>query len=1106
MTPAKLLGLLLVVFYIVALEVLAVLDIRSVFEHRVLLPILNTLFAGFVPIAVAYVAGKAYVKGGSATFLFMGCGMLSFGLCAIWAGWLIQFSDGANLNVTVYNTGAFCGSLFHAVGAMLGLIGTGYSGNIRRRTLRVVAAYVGVTVFVTCFSLAAVRGLVPPFFIQGVGPTELRQAILGSSVLLYCVSSLFLMLHYIRRNSDFTYWYSLCLAMTAMGLFAFFIQKSVGCPIGWLGRSANYVGAIFALGAILGAWRDARVKGVSLETFVGDGFAGGEASYWRGLLPVLPIPMFLILFVILVSLDLRTVFDPPGGLAALNAVFLWMLPLMVVYFATKGYLQGGLLTLLMLGSGTLTFGLGSLSSGWVMALEGGGPNATVTVLNLSALASATFHLLGGLFVLIGVQPKQRVAYKKLIVILSYLCITVVLALLTIVVLKNLTPVFFVQGQGATPLRQAIMGTAVALFIVAGLLFMSLYLFSRAKLLYWYTLALFLIATGLICYLFANSIGSPITWLGRIALYLSGIYLFMAVTSAARELRVRGESLERGIANFFRHHLESLIEERTLQLSRAKEELQAAHSELERANAELELRVEERTAELRSANEKLFLEIEHRKRAEEERLSAAKEFEDLYNNAPCGYHSLDSKGVFVRINDMELSWLGYTREEIIGTKRFQDLITLESLKRFEENYPRFMERGSVKDQEFDVLRKDGIILPVLLSATAVTDSSGKFVMSRSTMFDITERKRVEESLRESENRYRQMFQNNQAVKLLIDPESSDILDANQAASEFYGYELDRMNQMKITDINVLPPEKVIQEMSEAYAEQKNYFQFQHRLASGEMRYVEVYSSPIDLHGKRLLYSIIHDITDRHRAQEDLIRSNQDLEKFAYVASHDLQEPLRNVASCLQLLEKKYKNNLDADADKYIHYAVESAVRMKALILDLLVYSRVATTGKPPRRIDCEKVLDRTVENLRSSISEAGAVITHDPLPAIFGDDTQLLQVFQNLVANAIKFRGDAPPQIHVSGVKNKNEWIFSVKDNGIGIESQHLDRIFVIFQRLHKKSQYDGTGMGLAIVKKIVERHGGRVWAESEPRAGTIFYFTIPAIPDRGIQANGLSKK
>ena len=276
-------------------------------------------------------------------------------------------------------------------------------------------------------------------------------------------------------------------------------------------------------------------------------------------------------------------------------------------------------------------------------------------------------------------------------------------------------------------------------------------------------------------------------------------------------------------------------------------------------------------------------------------------------------------------------------------------------------------------------------------------------------------------------------------------------------------------------------------------------------------------PIEVDGKHFGRLWHHrDITDRKRAEDELKkahddlelrikertkelqlsnteleRSNADLQQFAYVASHDLQEPLRNVATCLQLLEKDYKSKLDANADQYINYAVDSAVRMKDLIQGLLAYSRIATRGNPMERTDCERTLDRAVTNLSFSITETGAVITHDPLPTVLADDTQLLQVFQNLIQNAVKFRRDEPPQIHISAAPNKNECIFSVKDNGIGIESRHLDRIFVIFQRLHKRSQYEGTGMGLAIVKKVVERHGGRVWAESEPEMGTTFYFTIP---------------
>jgi len=268
--------------------------------------------------------------------------------------------------------------------------------------------------------------------------------------------------------------------------------------------------------------------------------------------------------------------------------------------------------------------------------------------------------------------------------------------------------------------------------------------------------------------------------------------------------------------------------------------------------------------------------------------------------------------------------------------------------------------------------------------------------------------------------------------------------------------------------------------------------------------DIYDFPFfDTDGSFQILEMGIDITERKQAENalqetlgELTRSNEDLQQFAYVASHDLQEPLRNVASCLQLLEKEYKNKLDADADQYIQYAVESSVRMKALIQDLLAYSRITTKGKGPERVECEKIFDRTMMNLGLAIAETGAVVTHDPLPIIYGDDTQLLQMFQNLIGNAIKFRRDEAPRIHLSAAKDKNEWVLSVKDNGIGIEAQHLERIFAIFQRLHKRSEYQGTGMGLAIVKKIVERHRGRIWVESQPGVGTSFYFTIP---EKGLQ-------
>jgi signal transduction histidine kinase len=225
--------------------------------------------------------------------------------------------------------------------------------------------------------------------------------------------------------------------------------------------------------------------------------------------------------------------------------------------------------------------------------------------------------------------------------------------------------------------------------------------------------------------------------------------------------------------------------------------------------------------------------------------------------------------------------------------------------------------------------------------------------------------------------------------------------------------------------------------------------------------------------------------------DLAASNRDLQQFAYVASHDLQEPLRMVASYVQLLERRYSGRLDEEADKFIRYAVDGAVRMQRLINDLLAYSRITTQERKSGPVDCECILQETLLNLQPAIQESRAIVSHDPLPTVQADGVQLTQLFQNLIGNAIKYRGADDPRVHLSVRRNGAEWRFCVRDNGVGIDPQFAERIFVIFQRLHSEKTHPGTGIGLAVCKRIVERHGGRIWVESEPGQGARFYFTLP---------------
>jgi PAS domain S-box-containing protein len=266
-----------------------------------------------------------------------------------------------------------------------------------------------------------------------------------------------------------------------------------------------------------------------------------------------------------------------------------------------------------------------------------------------------------------------------------------------------------------------------------------------------------------------------------------------------------------------------------------------------------------------------------------------------------------------------------------------------------------------------------------------------------------------------------------------------------------------------------------------------------------RNYDVFDFPFtDTDGSLLILEMGIDITERKQAENalnrtlaDLQRSNADLEHFAHVASHDLQEPLRSVATALQMLQEKNKGRLGAQSDQLIDYAVDAAKRMKALISDLLTYSRVTTRGQSFEPVIVQEVLNQSILNLAELISRNGTKITHDQMPIIKCDSTQLLQIFQNLVGNAVKFGPSESSKIHVSVEKQGSEWVFSVQDNGIGIDSKYFDRIFVIFQQLDKKGPFHGTGMGLAIVKKIVERHRGRVWVESEVGVGSKFYFTMP---------------
>ncbi|MCF7918551.1 MAG: PAS domain S-box protein [Candidatus Cloacimonetes bacterium] len=364
----------------------------------------------------------------------------------------------------------------------------------------------------------------------------------------------------------------------------------------------------------------------------------------------------------------------------------------------------------------------------------------------------------------------------------------------------------------------------------------------------------------------------------------------------------------------------------------------------------------------------------------------------------------------------------------------------------------------------------------------------------------ERDKALESLRESENKFRALFESDLIGTHFWDA-TGEITEANDEFLKIVGYTREDLTSGVLRWRDLTPPEytesdnlklKELEEKAAVTPFEKEYF---HK----DGRRVPIILGAATFPGSTVSgVAFILDITERKEAErriklfnEELQRSNKELEQFAYVASHDLQEPLRMISSYTQLLERRYGDRLDQDAKDFIGYAVDGAVRMQRLINDLLSYSRVTTRGKPFEEIDSHIILGLAIANLQQAISEAGAIVTNDDLPVIMADESQLVRVFQNIIDNAIKFHGNETPRIHVSAKEDDNEWVFSISDNGLGIDKQFHDRIFVIFQRLHGRDEYPGTGIGLAICKRIIQRQEGKIWFESEVGKGTTFYFTIP---------------
>ncbi len=657
-------------------------------------------------------------------------------------------------------------------------------------------------------------------------------------------------------------------------------------------------------------------------------------------------------------------------------------------------------------------------------------------------------------------------------------------------------------------------------------------------------------------------------------------------------------------NKLRKEAEDIIENRKITDDGLRKDIQKIIYELKVHEIELEMQ-----------NEEL-------KRVQEELVISNSKYSNLYEYAPISYITTNIHGLIKQINLTTVKLLGYDKTDLIN-KPFTVLVAENYISKFFHYLNSMKEAYHSIDFELPMLTKNNKQIHVWIHGSLNDESSILLAL-----IDITQRKKAEidrdkaEALekisRQSEEIYRNMFEKNSAVQILMEPNRGDIIKVNEAASKFYGYSTETLKTMNISQISFLQTEQIMKNIRLAYTGERNNFIVKHKLANGDVRYMDIYICMVNYYGEELLYLILHDITDRIEAEyklkhsreryrnllesisdriyvldhdlrfvvineavvefvkksrEDIIgkqitevftdiksypvydaiikvlntskpiviednitqnegkdywynvniypvpegalcitsnitlqkenenslrimneklkKSNEELEQFAYIASHDLQEPIRMISNFSEILRQDYYEKLDQDAREYIDTIIDGSERMSEIVADLLEYSRIEKKKRPFDNIDLNEVLNKVIKNLDTLIKSKKAQIIHDDLPTIFADKVQIILVLQNLLSNAIKFVKDKTPVIYIKSKSLKNKWIISVRDNGIGISKTYHDKIFEMFRRLHTKDEYPGTGIGLTSCKKIIDRHNGDIWLESELGKGSTFYFSIP---------------
>jgi PAS domain S-box-containing protein len=493
------------------------------------------------------------------------------------------------------------------------------------------------------------------------------------------------------------------------------------------------------------------------------------------------------------------------------------------------------------------------------------------------------------------------------------------------------------------------------------------------------------------------------------------------------------------------------------------------------------------------------------------------YRGLLEAAPDAMVVVNQRGEIVLLNVQAEKQFGYSRDELVGQKvkniipeGFAERLIADATRSTAEALAQQMGMGI----ELSGRRKDGSEFPIEIMLSPLESAEG--ILVTAAIRDISVRRAAEKHLVQMEGRYRGLLEAAPDAMVVVN-QGGEIVLVNVQAEKQFGYSRDELVGQKVK--NIIPEgfaERLIADATrstaEALAQQIGMgIELSGRRKDGGEFPIEIMLSPLESAEGILVTAAIRNISARKKSEEDnaelerrveertkqlgvanqvLEQSNVELKQFAYVASHDLQSPLRSISGFVQLLQLEYEGKLDEQAQDWIRRTVHSIEQMQTLIRDLLSYSRVDARSRPFTQIPFVEIVNDALTLLDSSIHDSGAQVTWDTLPVIMGDRSQLVQLVQNLIGNGLNYRGDQPPRIHVSAERRGAEWMFSVRDNGIGIDPKYHEQIFEIFKRLHDQKEYPGTGIGLAVCRRVVNRHGGKIWVESEPGHGSTFCFTI----------------